>query len=82
MDKFCLGATSACCIHGMHPGPPISDLFGDHLGISNAFALFLVNKLICKSPHISRVGGIGVYIDPCIKVSFCFQTILAMLLTV
>ena len=20
VDKFCLGATSACCIHGMYPG--------------------------------------------------------------
>ena len=23
VDKFCLGATSACCIHGMHPGTQI-----------------------------------------------------------
>ena len=25
VDKFCLGATSACCIHGMHPGRSLID---------------------------------------------------------
>ena len=23
VNKFCLGATSACCVHGMHPGVQI-----------------------------------------------------------
>ena len=52
VDKFCLGATSACCIHGMYPGTSHTNLWRSSIRFITIVYESLVKGAVSYFTHI------------------------------